>query len=143
MSYADEYTALAAHFSGYWESSENPLYPNTGIAWNDASYHPAERVPFVRFSRLSGTEAQIGICGAGGGAYRNAGVISLQIFTPRGDGGALSRTAVDYATGIFRGQVIGAVKFGSIEITDNIEDADSAWYGVSISFYYQRWEVHQ
>lgn len=108
MSYADERAAIEGRWATQWVTG-SPSAARTPTAYENVPLDPPADSPWVRLTVLNGEGQQISAGDPGSNTHRYAGVISIQIFTPGGQGTGQAKTLADAAAAVFRN-----VRFDSI-----------------------------
>lgn len=127
MGYEQQRIDIESRFNSAWGVT-------TPIAWQNVGFTPPTSGSWVRLSILNGDSNQISV-GSTAGLYRNAGVISISVFTEANQGTKAGLTLADQAAAVFRGAFFGSgIKCRSPRITDLGLEGKYYRHEVSIPF---------
>jgi len=128
MTYKDETIAVESRFAAAFTAcnvkySNVDFQPVAGTAWAELRVVVADSV-----------HAEIGT-----GLHRNAGIISVNIYEPRGTGTAQGKYKADLAAAVFRSQQFNGITCRSPKVVEVGEVNE--WYVINMSVPYYRDQV--
>lgn len=128
MGYAQQRQDIETRFASQWAGA-------TPIAYENVAFTPPNS-SWVRLSILNGGAYQSSLGnGDDNNLYREAGVISVSIFTMLNQGTGAARALADQAAAVFRGVDFGSgIKCGAPRITSVGADGKFFQTDVSIPF---------
>lgn len=103
MSYAAERASIETRWNTLWVTG-SPSAARTPTSYEDVPHEPVEGTPWVRLTILNGEGRQLSSGDPLNNMHRYVGIISLQIFTPAGQGSAAGKVLADLAAAVFRNQ---------------------------------------
>ncbi len=103
MSYRDSYELLANHFVNQWGLYNDEI----PIAWGNTAFTPPDPpTAWVRFTVIPGESSYISAGAPGQNIIRHAGLITVQVFVPPGEGDVKICSIVDDILPIFQGKCL-------------------------------------
>lgn len=130
MGFASTALVLRERFETFWTYS--------GIAWQNVSLDEVQKqaqendTGWVRFNVLFGQQIAVGLGGDGSTLYRGAGVVMIELYTPRGTSQELSEQWADLASGIYRGKELAPEITCRAPTVTTVGD-EQDWYHVNVS----------
>ncbi len=134
MDVADALAAIRARLTAQWTT--------TSIAWPNEPFTPpdvsAVNAAWVGFD-FAGSLERIAAVGGAAKLYQGTGVFMLHVFVRAQDGLTLAYQHATALAAIFRGQIVGGVRYGAPSTYPSDTTPDGAWQrvtlGVPFSFY--------
>lgn len=84
-------------------------WTDTEIAFDNVQFNPVRGVPFIRIA-ITQTESELtSIAGPALGNYREHGLMTIQVFTPKNDGVQPNARLADMAAALYRGYSSGGL----------------------------------
>lgn len=107
--------------------------PNTPpIAWPDIEFTIPENKTWVRFNCQENGGQQVGMGDPGNNRFRRFGIVTIQVFQPRGQGSKDARTKAAAARDLFTGaQTTGGVTFQDVSARQ-VGDDGHGFYQVNV-----------
>lgn len=109
------------HFLGSYEDD----YP---VEWPNREINKPSNAPWLRFAFNWPEEDRAEI---GRTAYTGAGLIMIQVFTPKGSGSKESLEICDTVSAIFRNQVVNNIVFDNVNF-EEIGVDDFGWFQINL-----------
>ncbi len=131
MGYSTERQDIESRFATAWAST-------TPIAYQNVAFTPPATGSWVRLAILNGDAQQASLgSGQADTLYRQAGVISVSVFTNLNQGTNAARALADQAAAVFRGVDFGSgIKCRAPRIAD--VGVDGKFYQMDVSVPYYR-----
>jgi len=139
VSYQQSFERLANHFLNRWE-----LYnSDVPVAWGNTPFTPpAPPSPWVRFTVITGEADYISAGAPGRNFVRHAGLITVQVFVPLGDGDGRLCGLVDDVIPIFQGERVGEnVWCGAAYAVALGESLSPGWLQANVNVPFHRDEI--
>lgn len=126
MTYSAEAAAIEGRFAAQWGTT-------TLIEYDNVQFVPTPGVAYVKLEIHNGQAVQAAL----GDSYtqRSPGIISINVFTGRGEGSREGRTLADSAAAVFRRWTASGITCRMPMITRIGDVAEWFVYNVSIEFY--------
>lgn len=125
MNFNDAEAEIRAFFNTGWASF-------TTVAWPDDKFTPPDDVTWVRFDCRENDGAQASIGAPGSNRFRHFGVVTIQVFQPRGQASKDARAKATTALGIFMGaETTNDIHFFDVRARQIGEDAQG-WYQINV-----------
>ncbi|BBK44025.1 hypothetical protein STVA_40450 [Allostella vacuolata] len=99
MSWRQELLVLSARFAGEWPLVE----PGVPVRWADDPTPPPPAAPWLRFAVVPVDARAAGFAADGRQLHRHAGLVTVDIFAPPGQGRARLLDLADRAAAVLRG----------------------------------------
>jgi len=125
-----DFEAAANTIRSQFNSQFGALSPTYDIAWENVTFTPPDREPWVRFTIREG-EASLPAFGGGSNVYRHPGVVIVQVFAPDGTGDGTARQIADSIAAIYRGKRLSGVRFFDAPYI-NVVGTDGAWFQINV-----------
>lgn len=132
---AEARDAILTQFSTEWATLTTP----PALFYDDVTGDlPPATSPWARVNIQNVFGEQTSLGEAGARIFEHSGIVTVQIFTPVGDGLDLSDTLVEKALDAFEGRSTSGIWYKNARAVDIGEDGD--WYQVNIKsdFTYRR-----
>ena len=124
MTFANEHRILEETFQNRWAD-------RTPIKFANIPYKPRQGVSYVEFKVLPGAVAQMTI-GSPSNTHRHIGYISIDVYSPGGQGLSVIKGHVDAATAIFRSTTIASASVHCRSARYYDYGEDKGWYRLNI-----------
>lgn len=125
MNFSDAEAEIRDFFDTGWAAL-------TTIAWPDDKFDPPDDATWVRFDcrENDGTQASIGA--PGNNRFRHFGVVTIQVFAPRGDASIDARAKATAALAIFMGlETANDIHFFDVQARQIGHD-EQGWYQINV-----------
>lgn len=118
MGYKDERRIIESRFKTLWAD-------RTPVAYADVPYVASAIVPWVHLVGLPGGAEQASVGDPGSNLTRSAGVVTVRVHTPGGQGTDLVRELADHVCDIFRSVTVENIRFMIPYASDSSEQGSS------------------
>lgn len=132
MNFDQAESDIRKFFDAAWTAAfPNPATPPT-IAWPDIEFTIPESQTWVRFNCQENDGRQVSMGDPGNNRFRHFGLVTIQVFQPRGEGSIDARDKATAALGAFMGaQTTGGVTFIDVSARQ-IGDDGHGFYQINV-----------
>lgn len=123
--------AIQTLFKTAWDAQTPPV---PVVLYEDVVVDiPPATDPWVRVTVRHGPSTQVTLGETGGRRFRRLGVVTVQVFTPVGDGMTLNDTLSDVAVNAFEGKSTGGDEVEFRNVTASEVGVDSDWFQTNVT----------
>lgn len=139
--YEEARDEILAHFTTAWNAQASPPL----LLYDDKPRDLPDAAPYARITLQNNTAGQVTLggkpsLGGGGRRFRRNGIVTVQIFTPFGDGLTTADPLVDLAVDAFEGEDTGSDRIEFRNVRANEVGHDGVWHQTNViaEFEYDR-----
>jgi hypothetical protein len=125
MNYHDAVAEIKKYFAEQWDNL-------TGVAYDDFPFTTPDNTPWVRLNIRHEDGYQASVGSPQSNKFRRDGLVTVQIFTPKGQAQITALQTADAVVNIFEAKPrISGIMFNNVRVNE-IGDDGFGWYQINV-----------